>query len=199
MKNPVRNTFALVAMAMMAFAALPLLASPPVGSTAPAFTLQDQNGNNVSLSDYAGKIVVLEWFNENCPFVQRHYKAGDISDTAAKFAGNGVVWLAINSTHDNTNSSNKAAASAWNMNRSILNDASGAVGHAYGATNTPEIFVIGKDGKIAYEGAMDNDPQGDKSSDKINYASQALTELLAGNPVSVPETKAYGCSVHYAN
>ena len=194
-----RNKIALGAVALITLATLAVQASPPVGSTAPAFTLQDQNWNKVSLSDYTGKIVVLEWFNEGCKFVQRHYKAGDISDTAAKIEPNRVVWLAINSTHANNNSSNKAADAQWNMNRPILGDASGAVGHAYGATNTPEIFIIGKDGKIAYEGAIDNDPQGDKSSDKINYASQALSELLAGNPVSVPETKAYGCSVHYAN
>jgi peroxiredoxin len=184
--------------ALLGLTALLVHAAPPIGSTAPAFTLQDQNGNNVSLSDYAGKIVVLEWFNENCPFVKRHYASGDISETAVKYAGDGVVWLAINSTHDNTVSSNKAAANAWNMNRPILDDASGTVGHEYGATNTPEIFVIGKDGKIAYEGAFDNDPQGDKSSDKINYAAQALDEILAGKSVSVPETKAYGCTVHYA-
>jgi len=188
----------LLAIALLGFGTLLVQASPPVGSTAPSFTLLDQNGKSVSLSDYAGKIVVLEWFNEHCRFVQRHYKAGDISQTAGKFAPDGVVWLAINSTHDNTNISNKAADSAWSMNRPILSDASGTVGHAYGATNTPEIFVIGKDGKIAYEGAFDNDPDGDKSSDKVNYAAKALSEILAGQPVSEPETKPYGCDVHYA-
>jgi peroxiredoxin len=188
-----------VAVALLGLAALQLYASPPVGSTAPSFTLQDQNGKSVSLSDYVGKVVVLEWFNENCPFVQRHYKSGDISETAAKYAADGVVWLAINSTHDNSNASNKAADAAWSMNRPILNDASGTVGHAYGATNTPEIFIIDKDGKIAYEGGIDNDPQGDKSSDKVNFAAKALDEILAGKPVSEPQTKAYGCTVHYAN
>ena len=190
----------LVAVSLLGLSALQLLAAmPPIGSTAPAFTLQDQNGNSVSLSDYAGKIVALEWFNENCPIVQRHYKAGDISATANKYAADGVVWLAINSTHDNTDASNKVAAAAWNMNRPILSDASGTVGHAYGATNTPEIFIIGKDGKVAYEGAIDNDPQGDKSSDKVNYPAKALDEILAGKTVSEPVTKPYGCTVHCAN
>jgi peroxiredoxin len=189
-----------VAIAILALSSLSLFAAmPPIGSTAPAFALQDQNGNTVSLSDYAGKIVVLEWFNENCPIVQRHYKAGDISATAAKYIPQGVVWLAVNSTHDNTNASNKAAAAAWNMNRPVLSDASGTVGHAYGATNTPEIFIIGKDGKLAYEGGIDNDPQGDKSSNKVNYADKALSEILAGQTVSEPVTKPYGCSVHYAS
>jgi peroxiredoxin len=193
-----KKTIGFAAVALLGLAALQLYASPPVGATAPSFTLQDQNGKSVSLSDYAGKVVVLEWFNENCPFVQRHYKAGDISETASKYAGDGVVWLAINSTHDNTEATNKAAASAWNMDRPILDDASGTVGHEYGATNTPEIFIIDKDGKIAYEGAIDNDPRGDKSSDKVNYAAKALDEILAGKTVSEPETKAYGCTVHYA-
>jgi peroxiredoxin len=187
------------AIALLGLSALQLLAAAPqIGAEAPAFTLQDQTGKSVSLSDYTGKIVVLEWFNENCPFVQRHYKAGDISETANKYAADGVVWLAINSTHDNTNTSNKAADMQWSMNRPILNDASGTVGHAYGATNTPEIFIINKDGKIAYEGAIDNDPQGDKSEGKVNYPAKALDELLAGKTVSEPETKAYGCTVHYA-
>jgi peroxiredoxin len=186
-------------LALVALTALVLQASPPVGSTAPAFTLQNQNGKNVSLSDYAGKVVVLEWFNEGCPFVQRHYKAGDIQETATKYAANGVVWLAINSTTGSTDASNKAADTAWQMNRPILNDSTGTVGHAYGATNTPEIFIVGTDGKIAYEGGIDNDPQGDKSSDKVNYAAKALDEILANKPVSEPETKAYGCHVHYAN
>jgi peroxiredoxin len=190
---------ALASLALVMICAAGAQAAPEIGSTAPAFTLQDQDGKNVSLSDYAGKIVVLEWFNEGCPFVKRHYEAGDISATASKYATQGVVWLAINSTHDTSNASNKAADAAWNMNRPILNDASGTVGHAYGATNTPEIYIIGKDGKLAYEGAIDNDPQGEKSNDKVNYAAKALDEILAGKPVSEPLTKAYGCHVHYAN
>lgn len=194
-----KTRIGLVALALLGLSVFKAFAaSPPIGSTAPAFTLEDQNGKSVSLSDYAGKVVVLEWFNENCPIVQRHYTVKDIPQTAIKYIADGVVWLAINSTHDNTNASNRAAANAWNLTRPILSDASGNVGHAYGATNTPEIFVIGKDGKVAYEGAIDNDPQGDMSTGKINYAAQALDEILAGKPVSVPVTKAYGCSVHYA-
>jgi peroxiredoxin len=194
-----KTRIGLVALALLGLSVFQALAdSPPIGSTAPAFTLKDQNGSSVSLADYAGKVVVLEWFNENCPIVQRHYSVKDIPDTAAKYTADGVVWLAINSTEGNTSVSNRAAANAWNLSRPILDDASGTVGHAYGATNTPEIFVIGKDGKIAYEGAIDNDPQGDMSSGKINYAAQALDEVLAGKAVSVPVTKAYGCHVHYA-
>jgi peroxiredoxin len=168
-----------------------------VGAQAPSFSLQDQNGKTVSLSDYAGKVIVLEWFNENCPFVQRHYKEGTMNNLASKYAGKDVVWLAVNSTSGTDNASNKKAADAWNMDRPILNDSDGTVGHEYGATNTPDMFIIGKDGKIAYMGGIDNDPDGDKS-DKTNYVDQALGEILAGSAVSTPQTKPYGCSVHYA-
>jgi hypothetical protein len=84
------------------------------------------------------------------------------------------------------------------MDRPILNDSTGMVGHLYGATNTPHMFVIDKDQRIAYMGAIDNDPSGNKK-DKINYVDKALTELTSGNSVSQAETKAYGCGVHYAN
>ncbi len=109
-----------------------------------------------------------------------------------------MVWLAVNSTHDVTDAENLAWVKQNNLQYPVLNDASGAVGHAYNAKSTPDMFIIDKTGKLVYSGAIDNDPQGDKS-DKLNYVSKALDELLASKPVSVPETKSYGCSVHYAN
>jgi peroxiredoxin len=168
-----------------------------VGAQAPSFSLQDQSGKTVNLSDYSGKVIVLEWFNENCPFVQRHYKEGTMNNLASKYAGKDVVWLAVNSTNSADNASNKKASDSWNMNHPILNDSTGTVGHQYGATNTPDMFIIGKDGKIAYTGGIDNDPDGDKG-DKINYVDQALGEIVAGNTVSTPQTKPYGCHVGYA-
>jgi peroxiredoxin len=170
-----------------------------IGATAPQFTLQDQNGKPVSLSDYAGKVVVLEWTNPGCPFVQRHYKAKTMTTLASQYKPQDVVWLAINSTHDVTNADNLSWASEQGIQYPILNDASGATGHAYGARSTPDMFVIDKTGKIVYSGAIDNDPRGDKGSDKVNYVAKALDEVLASKPVSTPQTKSYGCSVHYAN
>lgn len=169
-----------------------------VGDSAPQFKLEDQNGKSVSLSDYAGKIVVLEWTNPGCPFVQRHYKANTMTALASQYKAQDVVWLAVNSTHDVTDAENLAWVKQNNLQYPVLNDASGAVGHAYNAKSTPDMFIIDKTGKLVYSGAIDNDPQGDKS-DKLNYVSKALDELLASKPVSVPETKSYGCSVHYAN
>jgi peroxiredoxin len=170
-----------------------------VGQPAPQFSLPDQNGRTVNLSDYAGKVVVLEWFNNECPFVVKHYKEGHMNALAKRYADQGVVWLAVNSTGTKGPSDNKAVAAEWKMDRPVLADQDGTVGKAYGATNTPHIYVIGKDGNVAYMGAID-DKRSDSTADIAgakNYASQALDEIIAGKPVSEPQTKAYGCTVKY--
>lgn len=190
----------LAALVMSGLLLSPALADQPepvIGQPAPQFSLQDQNGNTVSLSDFAGKIVVLEWFNEECPIVQRHYRDGQMNALANKYAEKGVVWLAINSTKNKTNEDNKKAAAAWNMNRPILNDSSGDVGHAYHATNTPGMYIIDRQQNLVYWGAIDDNPNGRNSTVK-NYVAQALDELLAGQSVSEPKTKPYGCTVKYA-
>lgn len=172
-----------------------------IGQPAPAFSLQDQDGKTISLADNAGKVVVLEWFNEDCPIDQRCYRQDDaMNKTASKWIDKGVVWLAINSTKNKTNDTNKQAAQKMGVSgRPILNDATGDIGHAYGATNTPHMYVIDKTGKLVYMGAIDNDPQGEKSpGERVNYVDKALTELMSNASVTVPQTKAYGCSVHYA-
>ena len=168
-----------------------------IGAPAPQFSLEDQTGKTHNLAEYKGKLVVLEWFNEECPVVQRHYKADTMNSLASKYAGKDVVWLAVNSTSGKSNDSNKAAAGEWKMDRPILNDASGQVGKLYGAKTTPHMYVINKDGTLAYMGGIDNDDRGNKS-DKVNYVDKALTELLDGTSVSEPQTRAYGCSVKYA-
>jgi peroxiredoxin len=170
-----------------------------IGQAAPQFSLQDQNGKTVNLSDYAGKIVVLEWVNPNCPFVQRHYKAKTMVNLANEFAPKGVVWLAINTTASADNAFNKNFADANNVPYPILNDSAGNVGKAYQAKSTPDMFIIDKSGNLAYSGAIDNDPDGDRGNDRVNYVQKALDEMLAGQSVSVPETKSYGCGVHYAH
>jgi len=169
------------------------------GDTAPSFSLQDQDGKTVNLADYKGKVVVLEWWNNECPVVQRHYKANTMNTLADKYKGQDVVWLAINSTSGKSASDNKSAGSEWSMNRPILSDADGTVGKEYGAKSTPHMFIVDKDGKIAYVGGIDNDPDGSKPADqRVNYVEKALDELAAGKPVSTPQTKQYGCGVKYA-
>jgi peroxiredoxin len=168
-----------------------------IGAKAPAFTLQDQNGKNVSLHDFDGKIVVLEWTNPECPFVQRHYKAKTMTTLAAQYKDKNVVWLAINSSSFATNDDNKKWVDEQSLAYPVLNDSSGDVGHAYHATNTPDMFIIGTDGTLLYKGAIDNDPQDEKTGDKVNFVRQALDEILSGKSVSTPETKPYGCGVKY--
>jgi len=164
----------------------------------PAFTLEDVDGKKVSLSDFADKIVVLEWMNPGCPIWTRHHKAGTFRKLAEKFKDKGVVWLAINSTHSADKEKNKKFAKAEKVPYPILDDHAGTVGKAYGAKTTPHMFVIDKKhGRLAYEGAIDDDPSGKKKK-PLNYVDQALTELLAGKAVSVPKTEPYGCSVKYA-
>jgi peroxiredoxin len=187
------------------------LASPAlaaeVGQPAPDFALPDLDGKVHKLSDHKGKIVVLEWFNPGCPFVASSHTRGSLVDTAARKARDGVVWLAVNSGAPGKQGHgvevNRAAARSWSIPHPILVDETGAVGKAYGATNTPHMFVIGRDGKLAYRGAIDNSPDGEKGSPKggvlVEYVSAALDDLGAGRPVRTAETKAYGCSVKYVN
>ena len=170
-----------------------------IGQAAPDFSLQDQNGKTVNLADLKGKIVVLEWFNEECPFVVRHYeKDKTMAQTAEKYASKDVIWLAVNSTNGKTNDDNKSIAGKWDIKYSILNDADGKTGKAYGAKTTPHMFIIDKEGKLAYAGGIDNDPQGEKSgADRVNFVDKALGELAEGKAVSEPKSKQYGCTVKY--
>jgi peroxiredoxin len=197
-----RSTLALTAAALLGLAATQFGATASstltIGAPAPQFTLMDQDGKPVSLSDYAGKVVVLEWTNPGCPFVQRHYKAKTMTTLADEYKDKGVVWLAINSTASQT----VAEAKSWIEQNHIgypeLNDAAGTVGHMYDAKTTPEMYVITKAGTVAYAGGIDNDPEGTMSAGKVNYVKQALDAVLADQPVPTPKTKSYGCGVHYA-
>ena len=164
---------------------------------APAFTLEDVDGKRVSLSDFAGKVVVLEWANPGCPIWLRVHKAGTFKALAEKYKDKGVVWLAINSTHTSDREKNRKFAEAEGLPYPYLDDHAGDVGRAYGARATPHMFIIDKTGALAYQGAIDDDPSGKKEK-RVNYVDQALSELLADKAISVPKTEPYGCSVKYA-
>jgi peroxiredoxin len=172
-----------------------------VGHAAPEFALTDQNGNVVSLSNYKGKIVVLEWFNDECPFVKKFYDKGNyvMNDWAKAYGDKGVVWLAINSTASHDMAHNKKVAEKWKIDRPILDDSSGEVGEQYNAKTTPHMYVINADGVLAYAGAIDDNGSPDSAEIKNakNYVAQAVDELLAGKKVSKSESKSYGCSVKY--
>jgi len=196
--NSIFAVFAVgIAVALSLAATTPTSTGAAVGRPAPQFTLENQDGVEVSLATYAGKIVVLEWTNPDCPFVQAHYEKHTMTDLAARYKPKGVEWIAINSSHDITNTADKDWATKQNIPYSILNDASGTTGHAFGATNTPGMYIIGKDGKLLYRGAIDNDQEENKTQ-PINYVDRALGEILGDKPVSIPMTKPYGCTVKYA-
>ncbi|MCC6285940.1 MAG: thioredoxin family protein [Phycisphaerales bacterium] len=181
---------------------------PVIGEIAPDFVLLDLEGKEHKLSEYAaeGKIVVLEWFNPECPFVKKHHVANrtmhDTHEKLQKEHEGKVVWLAINSGapgHQGAGiEANKQAAEDYEIEYPVLLDESGEVGRAYKAKTTPHMFVIGADGKLAYMGAIDNNPSPRKVGD-INYVLDAVTALLAGETVEVTETKSYGCPVKFAD
>jgi peroxiredoxin len=175
-------------------------ATAEIGKPAPEFALKDQSGKEVKLSDLRGKIVVLEWFNGGCPVTVRHHSPATptMRATAQKYQDKGVVWLAICSQRGSTAQGNAEYAQKFGVPYAILDDSSGKVGKAYGATNTPHMFIIDAKGTLAYAGAIDDNPNGNKPDPK-NYVAQALDELLAGTTVTQPKTKAYGCGISYAN
>jgi alkyl hydroperoxide reductase subunit AhpC len=176
-----------------------------IGQPAPDFTGTDIFGKTVHLSDFKGKIVVLESYNSDCPFCHNQYASGAAPELQKALAAKGVIWLLVNSVNPH-NSSYRTAAQAraeWSdlkINATDwIQDDSGQIGHLYKMKTTPDVYVIGKDDTLDYQGAMDDHPYpfGDPRKAK-NYVRAAVDELLAGKPVTVNQTKPYGCGVHYA-
>jgi DsbC/DsbD-like thiol-disulfide interchange protein len=171
--------------------------TPPAAAD---FTLKDAKGNDVSLSDFHGKVVVLEWINWDCPFVVRHMKAGTMADLARKYAAKDVVWLGVNSTKYHGAETNAEKISRYNLPYPVLDDHPGTVGHLYQAKTTPHMFVIDQAGQIVYSGAIDNDPRGRKPADqRVNFVEKVLALAVENQPVSLENQKPYGCSVKYAD
>ncbi|MBX3262205.1 MAG: redoxin family protein [Labilithrix sp.] len=177
-----------------------------IGAPAPDFALKDLDGNEVRLSSFKGKTVVLEWFNPGCPFVDKSHTKGSLKDAAKKHAKSGIVWLAVNSgaagKQGHGVDANRAGAKKYGMDHPILLDESGAVGKAYGATNTPHVFVVDAKGTLVYRGAVDNSPDGEGESPTdgklVSYVDEAVAAVAAGKAPATAETKAYGCGVKYA-
>ncbi|HEY0092787.1 MAG TPA: thioredoxin family protein [Archangium sp.] len=189
--------FTAVALAVM----LPVVAlaadTAQVGKPAPAFTLKDEAGKEHSLSQYKGKVVVLEWTNPGCPFVQRHYTADTMQKTFSGLDAKKVVWLAVDSTASNTPEKSAAWKKTEGFAYPVLQDASGTVGKAYGAKTTPHMYVIDEQGVVRYAGAIDDDPRGNKKEGTTNHVKTAVEALLGGKPVPASTTEPYGCSVKY--
>jgi peroxiredoxin len=202
MRNLRRSLWVLALPLALSLTSLPQAASAiAVGDAAPAFELVDSNGKTHRLADLQGKVVVLEWVNPNCPFSDRHAKEKTMSTLVSQHGE--VTWLGINSTNAKHKDYLTAAkmnewATKNGVNYALLEDASGTVGKAYDAKTTPHMIVVGKDGKVVYNGAIDNDPPGKlATTERDNYVAGALGELAAGQAVDPATTKPYGCSVKY--
>ena len=182
-------------------------ASPEPGNPAPDFTLVDTSGEEHTLSDYQGNVVVLEWLNYDCPFVGKHYGSGNMQALQAQAETDDVVWLSIVSSapgeqgHATPDSMNVRTEAEGGRQLAILMDPTGEVGRMYDAKTTPQMVVIDRDGLVTYNGAIDDTPSTDQAdiATAQNYLTPALTATLAGEPVETDRTTPYGCSVKYAD
>ena len=170
-----------------------------VGQPAPAFSATDASGKPVSLADYKGKYVVLEWTNPDCPFVQKHYDSGNMPATQKQATAKGAAWLSIQTAPPSA-----AELQAWQKAKSAaptatVLDPDGKIARSYRAKTTPHMYIVDPQGTLVYAGAIDSKPSANPADIKgaTNYVSTALNEAMAGKPVSHPSTQAYGCSVKY--
>lgn len=198
----------LTALAAVAiFAAAPAFAAPEIGKPAPDFTAKDIDGKDFKLSDHKGKTIVLEWSNHECPYVVKHYGSGNMQKTQKTALEQGAEWVTIVSSapgrqgNVSAEESKKIATDAGASFTAKIMDESGAIGKAYDAKTTPHMFVIDKEGTLAYAGAIDDDPSPRPESVQTakNYVLAALSDLAAGTPVQTPSSQSYGCAVKYAD
>jgi peroxiredoxin len=203
MKLHMRYTTILMC-ASLAFAANGAFAAS-AGQAAPDFTVTDSTGKPVHLADYKGKFVVLEWTNPECPFVRKHYDSANMQSLQKEWGAKDVVWLSVNSTNQSSfEYKSGAQMNSWMRSqgaaqKAVLIDGDSATGRQYAAKTTPHMFVVDPKGQIVYAGAIDDKrssrPEDVKTAN--NYVRLALTEAMAGKPVSTPNTTPYGCSVKY--
>jgi cytochrome oxidase Cu insertion factor (SCO1/SenC/PrrC family) len=185
-----------------------------LGKPAPDFSLPDTDGKTVSLKDFAGKTVVLEWFNPECPFVKSAHGKGPLHTMAKERASDKLVWLSINSNAPGKQGhgaeQNRAAKAVFGMDNRVLLDESGRVGRSYGAAKTPHLFIVNDKGVLVYRGGLDNAPMGvvddtrPKAKDTppgtlVSYVANALDALAAHKAIPLDDTPAYGCSVKYGD
>ena len=176
-----------------------------VGEKAPDFKVSDMNGKTVQLADFKGKFVVLEWMNEGCPFVKKHYEVNNMQKLQKDYTGKNVVWLTVASSQKGkqghwTPAQAQAKAKEWSIaSTAILLDEGATMGKAYGAKVTPHMFVINPAGVLIYNGAIDDNDSSDSADipKSTNYVDLALKEAMAGKPVKVSTSKPYGCGVKF--
>lgn len=193
-------------LALTLFAAAPAHADTRVGDAAPDFKATDIFGREHSLSDFKGKITVVEWANPDCPFVKKHYGSGNMPALQKEYVGKGVNWLTVNSSAPGKQGNYPASEWASKLVKqmgwagtTIFLDPDGKVGKSFGAKTTPHLFILDAEGKVIYKGAIDDKSGTDPKEIKTakNYVKAALDEALAGKPVTTSSTESYGCSVKY--
>jgi peroxiredoxin len=207
MSSTARRQGLIIGLFCIALTAQPATAQVRAGNPAPAFSLTDSNGRAVSLADFKGKTVVLEWTNHECPYVGKHYRGNNMQALQKKWTGQGVVWLSVISSgpgqdgYVSGEQANKLTAERGAAPSAVLFDPTGKVGRAYGARTTPHMYVINGDGSLVYAGGIDDQPSARLEDLKTakNFVDLALTEITQGKPVSVSSSRAYGCSVKYAS
>jgi peroxiredoxin len=200
------TTLGLAAALLVAATSTPAGATAVVGQEAPAFSLADSNGKLHSLADLKGKVLVLEWWNPDCPFVGKHYGSGNMQRLQKEWTTRGVVWLTVNSSatgqqgHVDGAKANALVKERGLASTAVLLDPDGKVGRVYGAKTTPHLFVIDGKGTLVYAGGIDDKPSTDQAdiATAKNYVAEALAEVTAGRPVTIPSTPSYGCGVKYA-
>jgi peroxiredoxin len=200
-----RRTAFFLAVAAVA-AAVPARAQAVVGRAAPAFTLTDSNGTAHSLADLKGKVVVLEWWNYECPFVGKHYGSGSMQKLQKEWTARGVVWLTVSSSAPGKQGYVDGAKANTLMEEkqgaptAVLLDHDGKVGRAYAAKTTPHMYVIDANGVVVYAGGIDDKPSTDTTdiATARNHVAAALAEVTAGKAVTVASSPPYGCGVKYA-
>ena len=188
------------ALGLIVLAAMTTVVAGQVGRPAPAFTATDNQGRAHSLASYSGKWIVLEWHNQACPYVVKHYRSGNMQKLQKEWTAKGVVWLTIVSSgrgqagYVTPEQSVAYVKEQQAAPAAVLLDPSGEVGHLYAAKTTPHMFVINPEGVVVYDGAIDDKPARDAAdiATATNYVSAALTEAMAGKPVSVPTSRPYG-------
>jgi peroxiredoxin len=176
-----------------------------VGDPAPDFSGVDSHGNLQRLSDYRGRIVVLEWTNHDCPYVRKHYASGNMQAQQKEATDRGIVWLSIISSapgkqgHIPPEQANRLTEERNAVPNAVILDLKGDIGRIYGARTTPHMFIVDAGGTLAYQGGIDSIPTADRADipRATQYVRIALSELLAGKPVSEAVTRPYGCSVKY--
>ncbi len=190
---------------MLALLIAPTGWAATVGDAAPEFTAKDLDGTQRSLSDYAGRYVVLEWFNPDCPFVRKHYDSGNMQQLQAAYTERDVTWIIIDSSapgkqgYLTPTQAKRVLRERRAFPTAMFLDPDGAIGRLYGAKTTPHMFIIDPQGTLVYAGGIDDTPSADPADipASTNYVAQALDQALAGEVITMPSSRSYGCSVKY--